>query len=310
MRALVISGGGSKGAFAGGIAEYLICQKHKEYDLYVGTSVGSLLISLLALKKIKHLKKVFTNLTNQSIFNRYPFSVKKLKKGISLKINHFNTVQSFLKGCSTFGESKNLRKLIATVFSENDFNQLKNQKQVIVTVSNLTLQKIEYQSIENNNYEDFCDWMWASANFVPFMSLIEKNNYQYADGGFGSYIPVLKAIELGAKQIYVIVLDNVNLDRNLTLASNPFQTLVKTFKFMSNQIGLNDVLIGKLKGMQTKIDINLYNCPENLTEYPLYFNPVQLKSWWEIGYQFAEHTNPLCYCYLPNGEMKKMKENE
>ena len=44
MRALVISGGGSKGAFAGGVAQYLIEQdKGREYDMFLGTSTGSLL---------------------------------------------------------------------------------------------------------------------------------------------------------------------------------------------------------------------------------------------------------------------------
>ena len=33
MKALVISGGGSKGAFAGGVAEYLIDEKNNEYEI-------------------------------------------------------------------------------------------------------------------------------------------------------------------------------------------------------------------------------------------------------------------------------------
>ncbi|GAA6773297.1 hypothetical protein AAGS39_40560 [Flavobacterium sp. CGRL2] len=53
MRALVISGGGSKGAFAGGVAQYLIEEKRHEYDLFLGTSTGSLLIPHLALGHIK-----------------------------------------------------------------------------------------------------------------------------------------------------------------------------------------------------------------------------------------------------------------
>jgi predicted patatin/cPLA2 family phospholipase len=35
MRALVISGGGSKGAFAGGVAEYLMKVEQYEYDLFL-----------------------------------------------------------------------------------------------------------------------------------------------------------------------------------------------------------------------------------------------------------------------------------
>ena len=45
MRALVISGGGSKGAFAGGVAQFLMEQRGYDYDLLLGTSTGSLLIS-------------------------------------------------------------------------------------------------------------------------------------------------------------------------------------------------------------------------------------------------------------------------
>ena len=48
-KALVISGGGSKGAFAGGVAQYLMKKENREYDLFLGTSTGSLMVSHLAL---------------------------------------------------------------------------------------------------------------------------------------------------------------------------------------------------------------------------------------------------------------------
>ena len=60
MRALVISGGGSKGAFAGGIAQYLLEEENQTYDLFLGTSTGSLLISHLALAKVEEIKYAFT----------------------------------------------------------------------------------------------------------------------------------------------------------------------------------------------------------------------------------------------------------
>ena len=58
MRALVISGGGSKGAFAGGVAQYLINEKEYNYDILIGTSTGSLLVSHLALLKVEKIKKI------------------------------------------------------------------------------------------------------------------------------------------------------------------------------------------------------------------------------------------------------------
>jgi predicted patatin/cPLA2 family phospholipase len=60
MRALVISGGGSKGAFAGGVAEHLIRVQGRKYDLYLGSSTGSLLVSHLDYKLSNY--KMFSHL--------------------------------------------------------------------------------------------------------------------------------------------------------------------------------------------------------------------------------------------------------
>jgi predicted acylesterase/phospholipase RssA len=69
MKAPVISGGGSKGAFAGGIAEYLrdCCIS---YEYLLGCSTG-LLMPHLALGKIDKIKK-FTPLSDKRHFNLCP----------------------------------------------------------------------------------------------------------------------------------------------------------------------------------------------------------------------------------------------
>lgn len=79
MKAIVISGGGSKGAFAGGVAQYLIEQKVREYDMFLGTSTGSLLVPHLASNDIGKLYDVFTNVNQHSIFSINPFVIKKRK---------------------------------------------------------------------------------------------------------------------------------------------------------------------------------------------------------------------------------------
>ncbi|HSM62892.1 MAG TPA: patatin-like phospholipase family protein, partial [Gillisia sp.] len=69
MRALVISGGGSKGAFAGGVAQYLMEEEGKKYDLFLGTSTGSLLIPHLADGNIKKVYDIYTNVNQRKIFS-------------------------------------------------------------------------------------------------------------------------------------------------------------------------------------------------------------------------------------------------
>ena len=68
MKALVISGGGSKGAFAGGVAQYLIENKKKEYDIFLGTSTGSLMVTHLAIGRVQELKEIYSNVDQKTIF--------------------------------------------------------------------------------------------------------------------------------------------------------------------------------------------------------------------------------------------------
>ncbi|WP_370288428.1 patatin-like phospholipase family protein [Elizabethkingia sp. JS20170427COW] len=176
MRALVISGGGSKEAFARGIAEYLVDYLHIDYDIFIGTSTGSLLIPHLALDKVSKIKNVFTSVHQNSIFSDCPLRILEDKNhNRDIKINYLKVLKRIIKGHKTFGESGNLRKLIAETFTEREFIQLQqSNKKLIVTVSNLSLNTIEYKSIHDFSYSEFCDWIWISCNYIPFMSLVKK----------------------------------------------------------------------------------------------------------------------------------------
>lgn len=303
MKALVISGGGSKGAYAGGVAEFLIRECGREYDLFLGTSAGSLLIPLLALGEIDRLKRVFTNVTQDDIFNVNPFWIRK-KNGISsFGINHFNTLRMFLRGKSTFGESKNLRKLISHTFTMADYERLlKTDKDVVVTVANLSCDMLEYKSVRDHSYEEFCDWMWISANVVPFMSVVRKNGMEYADGGFGNYLPLQEALRLDALEVDAIILKPQEGPVECKLPTrNPFSLLVRTMDFMLGQIGRNDVLIGNLQSRHKEVQLNCYHTPHLLTENNFIFDPEQMTLWWEEGIRYARQENPVCVKVLGRG---------
>ena len=291
MRALVISGGGSKGAFAGGVAEYLIKDQKNEYDIYVGSSTGGLLVPHLSIGQIDKIKEAYTSVVQNDVFNICPFIIKKDKEGVlKSKINHFNVLKMFLKRKKTFGETKNLRKTIGKILSPEDYNKIKSSgKKVIVTASNLTRNAVEYRYLEDNSYEDFCDWMWISSCFVPFMSLVEKNGCEYADGGFGNYIPIEEAIANGAKHIDVIVLRPRHRTVELNKSRNAFDILLQSMGFMLNQIVYDDILIGSLQSIYNEdIHVRFFFTPRVLTEYSFYFDPEQMRSWWKEGYEYAK----------------------
>lgn len=292
MRALVISGGGSKGAFAGGVAQYLMQELGYKYDLFLGTSTGSLLISHLALEKIEKIKEVYTSVNQKSIFSNCPFVIQK-KHGVeSIGIDHWNVLKNFYRGKKTFGESKNLLKLIKNSLTEAEFNVLKNgPKNIVTTVSNLSLNQVEYKSINDFSYEEFCEWIWISCNYTPFMSLVKKNGCEYADGGLGSMVPIEEAIKRGATEIDAIVLTTETTMFNRMPSKNPFALLTSMFGFMLDRIEHQNIRIGKYVANHNDAIINFYYTPTVLTTNSLIFNKKKMTTWWESGFNFAKYKN-------------------
>ena len=292
MRALVISGGGSKGAFAGGVAQYLINDLGRKYDLFIGTSTGSLLVSHLALSKIEEIKKFYTSVNQSSIFRNCPFIVKKKRGYTNISINHFNVLRNLLKKRKSFGDSRNLRELIESAISETFFETLKfNYPEVIVTVTNLSTNKVEYKSVKECEYEDFLDWIWISCNYPPFMSLVRKNNCDYVDGGLGSMVPIEEAIRRGATELDVIVLETEVNYLNRMPTKNPFSLITNMVNFMMDQIEHQNIRIGKFQAKEYNVAMDLYYTPTVLTTNSLIFDKEKMTEWWSRGYKFAKQKN-------------------
>lgn len=292
MRALVISGGGSKGAYAGGVAQYLIEGQGKTYDMYLGTSTGSLLIPHLAVNDIGKLYDIFTNVQQSDIFSVSPF-VQREKGGREfVSIDFVNSLWQFIRMKRTFGESKSLRRNIRKNFTKEEFLKIKDTKEdVVVTVSNLSKNTVEYKSINDYSYEEFCNWIWISCNYIPFMSLAKVNGYEYADGGLGCVVPIREAIQRGATEIDAIVLEAEQMDRLKVLGKNPFSLMINLFGHLLNQVERNDIVIGKLAARNKGVKLNLYYTPTDLTENSLIFSKRLMTKWWQLGYDYAKARN-------------------
>ncbi|MEN3324199.1 patatin-like phospholipase family protein [Mariniflexile soesokkakense] len=290
MRALVISGGGSKGAYAGGVAEYLIKEKGHEYDLYVGTSTGSLLVPHIAAGKIDKIYDVFTDVKQSNIFSVNPFRTRKKGDREYVSINFMNSLWQFIKMKRTFGESKALKRYLKKHFTEEEYNFVKTTKEdVVVTVSNLSLNKVEYKSIKDFSYDEFCEWIWISCNYIPFMSLAKVNGFEYADGAFGCVVPIREAIQRGATEIDAVVLESENLEYMKVLGKNPFSLMLNLFGHLLDQVERSDILIGKLAAKNRGVKLNLYYTPSRLTENSLIFNKKLMVTWWQQGFDYAKN---------------------
>lgn len=292
MKALVVSGGGSKGAFAGGVAQYLMEEEGKTYDLFLGTSTGSLLIPHLAVNNIPKVYDIFTNVNQNTIFSINPFIQRRKDNREYVTINYFNSVLQFIKRKRTFGESMSLRKNIFKNFTKEEYDLIRATKEdVVVTVSNLSKNRVEYKSIQAFSYEEFCDWIWISCNYIPFMSLATRNGFEYADGGLGCVIPIREAIQRGATEVDAIVLESENLEYNKVLGKNPFSLLINLFSHLLDQVEKSDIAMGKLAAANKEVDLNFYYTPTKLTENSLIFSKRLMVDWWQQGYDYAKSKN-------------------
>ncbi|MBT8325356.1 MAG: patatin-like phospholipase family protein [Winogradskyella sp.] len=294
MRALVISGGGSKGAYAGGVAQYLMQEQQRDYDMFLGTSTGSLLIPHLALNDLPKIYKIFTNVRQHDIFSVSPFVQRKKGDREYVSIDFINSMWQFMKRKRTFGESKALRRNILKNFTREEYEIVKQQKHdVVVTVSNLSMNRVEYKSINDCSYEEFCNWIWISCNYIPFMSLATVDGYEYGDGGLGCVIPIREAILRGATEVDAIVLEAESLNKQKVLGKNPFSLMISLFGHLLDQVERNDIAIGKLAAKNNQVKLNLYYTPTTLTENSLIFSKRLMEKWWSQGYNYAKEKHTL-----------------
>lgn len=237
-RVLVISGGGARGAWGVGVCKALL-ERHQGYKAVYGTSTGSLMAPMILLQNIDKLEFNYTNVTQKSIFNCNPFKVKKEPvlidgaqaidsltniKLFTMKtdIKPLNALWRLILGKPTLGESYNLRNLIQSQFTKEEYNKLQSicklyDFEIGVGVTNMEEAKFEMIKNTNKDYDEFINYMWASANQPVFMTYYydEKRKRHFADGGLIEVLPIRQAIEYAVKHkvdtIDVVLNNSVNI---------------------------------------------------------------------------------------------------
>ncbi|MEP6713298.1 MAG: patatin-like phospholipase family protein [Ferruginibacter sp.] len=245
-KALVVSGGGSKGAFAVGVIKHLTQNFDLDFEVVVGTSTGSLIAPLVALNKIDDLEKLYTTITNDDI-------IIKDNLGNRLSENSIFRVTP-------------LWEKIKSIYTDDFFAQL-NQSGKEIYLNTTCLQSEELVVFTNavapkeSNYytvrklvsaDHFRKAVLASACQPVFMTPVKVNldvpgeqnpNYQFVDGGVREYAGVQIAIDAEAKEIFTILLSSKNPGKNITEYKTMFPVLEQTIAIFTTDVGMNDLVI-------------------------------------------------------------------
>lgn len=279
-KGLVISGGGSRGAWGAGIAKGLYEFQGKDYDVFVGSSTGSLMSPLIASKEFDKLEEAYTNINNNSIYTINPF---KRNGNVKYLLALWRVITRKL----SIGDSSNLKNLIKEFVTEDSFKKIKeSNKEVITTVVNLNKGDVEYYSSKDTVYEDFIDWMNASASAPIIMNITTKNGYQYVDGGVIDAVPIYHAIKNGCTEIDVIIHKKKGFDKEEhPKQRNLLQLCIRLVRMFVTNITKDDVQLADVADEASEdVTINYYYMPQNFVSNLLTFDSTLMKRMFKIGY--------------------------
>lgn len=256
-KAIILSGGGSKGAWGVGVAQALLASG-KTYDIAIGTSTGALMAPFILTGEIDALIDGYTSVDQESIFNKNPF---KPQGGIKPVAATFKIIG----GKKTLGESKNLKKKIDSMISDAMLDKIRTDGKLMgATVANLNKGISQVKTTSDYGNDQMRNWIWASANNPIFMSKYEfeenGEKHSYADGGITNYANVDYIVEHYANEIDEI--DVIFHNTREVIVPKEAQKLgfldrlLRIMDMMSAEINKNDLVRAQLN-FKPKNDVKL-----------------------------------------------------
>lgn len=284
MRALVISGGGSKSSHSVGALQYLLGDLETKYDAMHGVSAGAINVAFLGQfshgqekQSISELTNLWLKLDTTSIYKNWPF---------------FGKIASIWKN-SIFNSSP-LHELLRNNISLDRIR--KSQK--VVTVGVLNLSSGKYHTIDQTN-DNFIDYVIASSSFPGALEAVKIDGDWWGDGGAKTISPFQASIDYGALHIDALITSPKTRMSYWIAKPNTSDILKRTIDLSFDKILSNDIekldMNNKLAlaGIENKkyISFNIIRPQYNLIEDLLDFSPSKIKTMMDIGYRDAMSAN-------------------
>ncbi len=312
-RALVLSGGGSKGAFAAGAIKYLMVDRRLAFDMVIGTSTGALLAPLVATRDIADLLNIYENVENQHVLTDRPDLLAFL---LSDALNGSEPLERMIN--RFLGDARRYRRLV------------ESPTEMFASVVSLQSGRVEYGNQHQDSKEVLLKKILASASIPVLMPPVQIGATQFVDGGVKETTPFAKAIDEGATHIVAIVLqpDAERRPRRTERFVTAFDITRRTLELLTEEILDNDLKVAALinegvaalariranaqerlglsadqvaalfAGLENAfegrriIEITLIRPDRALAGSPLSFDPHVMREWVDLGYATAKRVLP------------------
>lgn len=282
MRALVLSGGGSKGAYQVGALKYILEECKVAYDAFCGVSVGAINCAFLSmfktgeeLQSIHTLHNLWSQLDSPKIYKRwFPFG-------------RWHSIWK-----KSFYDSSPMGNLLRSYL---DIDKIRASGKP-VNVGTVSLSSGKY-TIFDQTSDYFIDAVIASASFPGMLTPVKFLGQLWTDGGVKEISPIKKAYDLGADIIDVIITSPHTRVNRFIENPTTVDVLKRSLDLSTDKIMANDIekveLHNKLAlaGVSDRkyVKINILRPEFNLIEDLLDFRPFKIQEMMEKGYLDAKY---------------------
>lgn len=292
MRALVLSGGGAKGAYQVGALRHLLGERAEHYDIFAGTSVGALNAAYLAMfsagneiDSARGLEDLWLGIDSSSIWRKWYGGL----------LGHLPVVlPKWFGGKSSVYSTAPLRALVK-----------KHLKPGVVAVSRkkLRIGAVDLDSGERRVWDEterdvLHNAVCASSAFPMFFEPVEIGGKLYTDAGVREVSPISDAIEAGATEIHLLGTGPENVVGSLP-GRDALSLGRRVLGVMGSEIERWDVKVVELYNAlyaakhpkavgKSYINLKVLRPDAELLENALDFNPRDIRRNIEVGYADAK----------------------
>ena len=261
--ALVLGGGGAKGAYEVGAIAALDALGVKAGSVF-GTSVGALHAAMYAQGSMDAAAELWSSIRLSDVVSEESLAIADDAENIfdhPEKLLEFITRYAHQKGMDVSPLMEILHRLI-----DEDRVRRSGVRLGVVTTRFPSLAMVE-KRLEEMEAGSLHDWLMASASCFPIFPMKQVGGDRYIDGGFCDNTPVEMAVRSGARDIIAIDIgkhrSHTQYDRrpNVTYirTSQPLGgllTLDSALSARNRTLGYNDVMraFGRMRGVSYAFD--------------------------------------------------------
>lgn len=278
-RAIVLSGGGAKGAYQIGVWKALRRLRIK-YDIVTGSSVGSLNGALMTQNTFYRGLWLWRNITFNHVFSdeiKGDFNTKDGKKKIIKDVAKAVLTKSGL-------DVTELENNIKKVLRENKLRESKIDFGMVTF--NLSTLKPTMLTKEEIPFGRLKDYLIASATCFPVFKKKSIDKDTYIDGGYCDNLPINLAISMGADEIIAVDLKAIGIkkpvkDKNVKVTYIKPRNNIGSFIGFNADLARRAIKLGFNDAMKTfdrldgnKYTFKRYHLSRNYRRYGRYYNEV------------------------------------